>query len=126
MWSLCGRVASDDKQIFEKRWRDMICDNEWVWHKFQMRKGKRINLRMQKGRNWGDGEWKKGEKLDGFNPKRINWRWFVRVFCWRFLEISSRICIFTLIWVNLGGISVFVILSFELLWVAITCAVCRR
>ena len=90
----------------------MILDNEWVWN--------------EKAGIMSDGDWEKGEKLDGFNTKRINWRWLVRVFCWRFLEISSRICIFTLIWLNLGGLTVFIILLVELLYLVMLCAVCRK
>ena len=27
LWSICDRVAADDKHIFEKQWRDMILDD---------------------------------------------------------------------------------------------------
>ena len=77
LWSLCDRVAQDDKPLFEEEWRPMI------------------------------------------ENKLPNPRWFLRVFGWRFLEISSRICLFTLIWINLGGLSVFIILSAELLYLVI-------
>ena len=107
MWSLCDRVASDDKKTFAEIWRAMFLDHKWVWNKL-------------------DGIWEQGEKLDTFNPKRINWRWFFRVFGFRFLEISSRICLFTLIWLNLGGFSVFVILSAEMFYVVMLCAVHRK
>ena len=69
--------------------------------------------------------WEKGERLSGCDPKRINWRWFVRVFCWRFLEISSRIIMFSLIWQNLGGMAVFIILSCEMLYVIYLSILCE-
>ena len=63
-------------------------------------------------------EWKR-LIIDTF-PK-INYRWFIRVFCWRFLEISSRIAIMTLTWINLGGISIFIIVGLEIVYLVIVC-----
>ena len=52
---------------------------------------------------------------------KINYRWFIRVFCWRFLEISSRICLLTLAWINLGGISIFIMVGCEFMYLTIIC-----
>eukprot|EP01083_Nonionella_stella_P078773 215773_1 len=43
----------------------------------------------------------------------INWKYVVRVFFWRFLEISSRITLLVLTWVNLGGKAIFFLLAIE-------------
>ena len=61
-------------------------------------------------------EWK-SMIIAGF-PK-INYRWFLRVFVWRFLEISSRICLLCVIWINLGGISIFIIIGFEMAYLSV-------
>ena len=91
-WSLCHRVATDDKQIVYRESKDMIIY----------------------------------ETSNGKKKMKLNYRWVIRVLLWRFLEISSRICIFTLIWLNLGGISVFIILSAELLYVMVLSYECKR
>ena len=63
-------------------------------------------------------EWK-SMIIQGF-PK-INYLWFIRVICWRFLEISSRICLLALSWINLGGISIFIMVGCELTYLLIIC-----
>ena len=92
-WSLAGRVASDDKQMFQEDW-------------------KKINFRCS-------------IKMKGINDvvccPCINHRWVVRVVLWRFLEISSRITLLCLVWINLGGLSIFIILGLEMSYLAIIC-----
>ena len=51
----------------------------------------------------------------------ISYKWVTRVFLWRFLETSSRIALFTLVWINLGGVSVFVLLGLEMVYLFIIC-----
>eukprot|EP01083_Nonionella_stella_P238395 835429_1 len=51
----------------------------------------------------------------------INHRWFLRVVLWRFLEVSSRIGLLCVVWINLGGLSVFIIFGFEFLYLSIIC-----
>lgn len=58
-------------------------------------------------------EWKRIE----FDYKRfpcINLRYVVRVFLWRFFEISSRVALLCLVWMNLGGIYVFLMMGIEI------------
>eukprot|EP01083_Nonionella_stella_P198857 729761_1 len=43
----------------------------------------------------------------------INIKYLVRVFLWRFLEISSRITLLVLTWINLGGRAVIFVLFLE-------------
>eukprot|EP01084_Bolivina_argentea_P307598 531697_1 len=47
--------------------------------------------------------------------------WFTRVVLWRFLEITSRIVLLCIVWINLGGISVFIILGLEFAYLAAIC-----
>ena len=81
-WTLSGRVASDDKQMFKEDW---------------------------KGIEFG--------KCHGCCP--FNYLWFVRVVIWRFLEISSRIVLLCIVWINLGGPSIFIILGLEFIYLSI-------
>eukprot|EP01084_Bolivina_argentea_P022228 41316_1 len=48
----------------------------------------------------------------------INPLWIVRVL-WRFLEITSRIVLLAVVWINLGGLSVFIILGLECIYLSI-------
>eukprot|EP01083_Nonionella_stella_P172767 593932_1 len=51
----------------------------------------------------------------------VNCRYIIRVFLWRFLEISSRIILLCLMWINLGGLSVFVVLTLEFIYLSVIC-----
>eukprot|EP01084_Bolivina_argentea_P128795 227582_1 len=51
--------------------------------------------------------------------KCINGLWFVRVVMWRFLEISTRIILLTLVWITMGGMSIFIILGIECIYLII-------
>eukprot|EP01084_Bolivina_argentea_P307597 531696_1 len=51
----------------------------------------------------------------------INYKWFIRVILWRFMEISSRIVLLTLVWINVGGLFIFIMLGLEMLYLAIVC-----
>eukprot|EP01084_Bolivina_argentea_P129564 228810_1 len=55
----------------------------------------------------------------------VNSKWALRVFGWRFLEISTRMCVCCLIWINLGGVAIIVILLFEFVWCLLICVVGR-
>ncbi len=84
LWSLTAKVASDDKVLFDEDESDQ----------------------------------KPFRNLDiAFKKKlcfvRFNWQYLMRVILWRFLEIASRICLLLLIWVNIGGLSVTIILGIE-------------
>ena len=69
------------------------------------------------------------EKLKGINFKckckfpfiHISWLYLVRVILWRFLEITCRINLCLLIWINIGGFTLSVILSVELFVCLIIC-----
>eukprot|EP01084_Bolivina_argentea_P098363 176774_1 len=50
----------------------------------------------------------------------INWRYIMRIFM-RFMEISSRLALLTLMWINLGGMATGIIIGFEMLWLMIIC-----
>ena len=50
-----------------------------------------------------------------------NWQYLVRVIGWRFFEISSRVCLLVLIWTNLGGLALCIILSVELIGYLVAC-----
>eukprot|EP01084_Bolivina_argentea_P001753 3241_1 len=43
----------------------------------------------------------------------VNWRYLLRVFAWRFLEITNRVFMCILLWVNIGGLGLCVILGVE-------------
>eukprot|EP01083_Nonionella_stella_P140444 430713_1 len=68
-------------------------------------------------------EWKsaflEGNKFPWIN--HLNWRYVVRVLCWRFCEISSRVFILVLLWVAVGGFSLAIILTVELCACFILC-----
>ena len=70
-----------------------------------------------------------GEKYVSLNLKikkefpfiNFHWQYLVRVILWRFLEITDRINLCLLIWVNIGGLSLLIILGFELFCCFIFC-----
>merc|ERR1712228_223128 len=82
LWSLTSRVVSDDKTMFENKWKDV---------QFSFKKCPIINP-----------------------------RYLLRTF-WRFLEITNRIFVCTLIWINLGGLALFTILIIEFFYCFILC-----
>eukprot|EP01084_Bolivina_argentea_P005123 9678_1 len=51
----------------------------------------------------------------------INIKYIIRVIFWRFLEISSRIILLCLVWINIGGLSIFIILGTEFVYLGIVC-----
>merc|ERR1712228_1126164 len=53
----------------------------------------------------------------------FNWQYLFRVIAWRFCEISSHVCMLVLIWINLGGVSLSIILSIELIGCFIFCII---
>ena len=67
-------------------------------------------------KDWKNMDWNK-KKLCSCSC--INYKYFIRVIFWRFLEISSRIVLLTLVWVNLGGISIFIILGAEFVYLVL-------
>eukprot|EP01084_Bolivina_argentea_P136848 241038_1 len=46
----------------------------------------------------------------------LNWQYIFRVILWRFFEITNRVFICILIWVNLGGLALSIIIGFEFVW----------
>ena len=56
---------------------------------------------------------------------QFHWQYLVRVILWRFLEITDRINLCLLIWVNIGGLPLLIILGFELICCLILCIVER-
>eukprot|EP01084_Bolivina_argentea_P032722 60588_1 len=46
---------------------------------------------------------------------RCNFQYILRVIFWRLLEISSRICIATLLWINCGGMAFFIVIFAEMI-----------
>eukprot|EP01084_Bolivina_argentea_P071110 129312_1 len=50
----------------------------------------------------------------------MNWRYIIRVLL-RFMEISSRVGLLTLMWVNLGGFATGIIIGVEMVWLMIIC-----
>eukprot|EP01084_Bolivina_argentea_P269712 458445_1 len=50
----------------------------------------------------------------------IHWRYVWRVILWRFLEITNRVFICILLWVNLGGLALSVILVFEFIYLLVS------
>eukprot|EP01083_Nonionella_stella_P057275 150408_1 len=66
--------------------------------------------------DWKEPRIKKGGK---WTFPYFNFKYFVRVFLWRFLEISSRITLLALTWINLGGKSIFFILAIEFFYLSV-------
>eukprot|EP01083_Nonionella_stella_P066967 176781_1 len=54
---------------------------------------------------------------------RFNWQYLVRVILWRFLEISGRVCLCVLIWIDIGGFALVIILGCELMICLIFCVI---
>ena len=50
----------------------------------------------------------------------INLRYVLRVSV-RFIEISSRVCLLTIMWINIGGMGTGIIIGVEFIWLFITC-----
>ena len=68
-----------------------------------------------------EGEWK---SLD-FTYKNcpcVNIRYIFRVFV-RFLEISTRVSLLTLMWINIGGMGTGIIIALEFIYLLITCVI---
>ena len=53
----------------------------------------------------------------------FNLRYLVRVIIWRFFEISSRINLIVLLWINLGGLATTIIIGAEIVTCIIFCIV---
>ena len=53
----------------------------------------------------------------------FNWRYLMRVIIWRFFEISSRINLIVLIWINLGGLATTIIIGVETITCVIFCII---
>eukprot|EP01084_Bolivina_argentea_P188378 324305_1 len=82
LWSLISRVVGDDKKLFDEDWQSVEFDRaelcRWKW-----------------GCDCDLGEYYKQIPL-------INVRFLFRLL-WRVLEISNRIFVCTLLWINIGG-----------------------
>eukprot|EP01084_Bolivina_argentea_P117277 208295_1 len=88
LWSLTSKIASDDKGMFPD-YHDS-CDNPDLY--------RNLKLRLKS------------------KPPFIffNWQYFIRVILWRFFEISSRVCVCVLFWINLGGLALLIVLGMEI------------
>eukprot|EP01084_Bolivina_argentea_P277183 473148_1 len=53
----------------------------------------------------------------------FNWQYLFRVIVWRYFEISSRVCLCVLLWINIGGLALVVILGIELIICFIFCVI---
>eukprot|EP01084_Bolivina_argentea_P142175 249772_1 len=84
--SITSRVATDDKSLFVG-----VADEEerksWTTIGFKYNKCPCLNL-----------------------------KYLFRVIIWRFLEITNRIFLAILIWINMGGLSLSIILGFEFIF----------
>ena len=92
LWSLTSKVAADDKLILHES-----SDNYEAF--------KSLNFRI------------KAQSPFIY----FNWQYLVRVILWRFFEITDRIILCLLIWVNIGGLPLLIILGFELICCVIMC-----
>ena len=94
LWSLTAKVASDDRTLFVGR-RD------------QKRKVpfRSLDLKFKKQLCF----------------VHLNWQYLFRVIVWRYFEISSRVCLCVLIWINVGGLPLCIILGIELVVCFIFC-----
>ena len=128
LWSLVSRVSSDDKSKLK---------DVWHRHEFSFKRLKKCKCcsykvkynksieEMNGNNNSSTGYIIKSEvafcQTNIDTPNEIiergcvNWRWLFRIFCWRFIEISNRIAILLLVWFNLGGIALFIVLFAEFL-----------
>merc|ERR1719461_2387595 len=43
----------------------------------------------------------------------LSWKYMVRIILWRFLEITSRICLLLLVWSSMGGVALLIILAVD-------------
>ena len=91
LFSLTSRITSDDKAIFEQRMQNL-----------------NLNVKMK--------NIKKGNFNDMCNP----W-YFVRVFMWRLLEVTTRMFLCSLVWINLGGFALTIILVMEFVYLSFAC-----
>eukprot|EP01084_Bolivina_argentea_P189660 326125_1 len=91
LWSLVSRVAADDRIMFNKY------SETWETHR------------------WKDIEFRYDE------CPCINIRYLFRVLIWRFFEITNRIFVCLLIWINLGGLALSIIICFEFIYCLIVC-----
>ena len=99
-WTLASRVAADDKQMFKKEWKSMSFKFKWEWE---------VEVETEK------------EEEEAYRYGCFNHRWFIRVVLWRYLEITCRITLLCLIWINLGGLSIFIMLGLEMVYLSIIC-----
>ena len=67
-------------------------------------------------------EWKEFEFLKEYKITSLfNYKYIIRVIFWRFLEISSRVTLICLIWINLGGFAVIIIIWLEIIYLSYIC-----
>eukprot|EP01083_Nonionella_stella_P152568 489251_1 len=95
LWSLTAKVAKDDRILFS--------DPDYEYRK----PFRNLDFKFKKR----------------FCCVQFNWQYLVRVILWRFLEISGRVCLCVLIWINIGGFALVVILGCELMICFIFCVV---
>merc|ERR1719461_2456287 len=43
----------------------------------------------------------------------FNWKYMFRTIMWRFLEITSRICLLLLVWSSMGGVALLIVLAVD-------------
>eukprot|EP01084_Bolivina_argentea_P309848 536000_1 len=83
LWSLTSKVTSDDKILFDD-----------VFHSTEFQA---LDVRFKKHLCF----------------MQFNYKYLVRVILWRFFEIMSRVLLLMLLWINIGGMALFIILFIE-------------
>ncbi len=96
LWSLISRVVGDDKKLFEEEWQAVEFDRAELCR------------------------WECDSNPYYIEIPLINIRFLFRLL-WRVLEISNRIFVCTLLWINIGGFGLIIIIGIEFMWCLILC-----
>eukprot|EP01083_Nonionella_stella_P043394 117062_1 len=97
LWSLTSKVISDDKVLFST-------DSPF----------RNLNLKF-----------KKRYTIHGTAKCCIqfHWQYILRAVFWRFLEISGRITMCALFWINIGGLGLLIVLGLEMCFLFVFCLI---
>eukprot|EP01084_Bolivina_argentea_P047435 87409_1 len=104
LWSLISRVISDDKKLFAASWQSLDFDRSELSRCSELC---RCSV-----------------YCDEIKIPLINIRFLWRLF-WRSLEISNRVFVCTLLWINIGGFGLIIIISIEFIWCVCLCVAAK-
>ena len=109
LYGITSRVSADDKPQFREQGSNN--ENEYAHDRHNMVGTRRVGTAHLYTYDWHN---MVGTRKVGCIPC-ITPLWCRRVILWRFVEITCRVFLLMLIWINLGGAALMIILALEAL-----------